>query len=126
MTVRAAQNLQKRGYKPKQVVGIVAENTENLTPIVFASFCLACPMNALKTTVQKIDVIRMFTITKPNVLFCDVKVYDLVKECLSELQNNAKIFTFNGTKGDSEAVECLFEETGIEDDFLYVIFKRIL
>lgn len=50
-------------------------------------------------------------------IFCDVKAYDLLIDCLKEMDISAKIFTFNGTKGDSEPVENLFEETGREADF---------
>lgn len=117
-TIRAAQNLQFQGYKPKQVIGIMADNSEYLSSIVFASFCSGCPINSLSTSVEKQDVIRMFGITEPSIVFCDVKVYELMKECLNELKNAAKIYTFNGTKGDSEAVEFLFKKTGIEDDFM--------
>lgn len=117
-TIRAAQNLQARGYKPKQVIGVMCENVAHLSPIVFASFCLGCPVNVLSASVQKPDVLHMLRMTKPSVMFCDVSVFELIKECLSELGNNAKIYTFNGTKDDSEAVETLFKETGIEEDFL--------
>lgn len=41
----------------------------------------------------------------------------MVVESLEEVGSNAKVFTFNGTKGDSEAMETLFEETGTENDF---------
>lgn len=118
-TIRASQHLQNRGYKAEQVIGIMSENVAHLSPIVFASFCLGCPVNVLSTSVQKPDVLHMLKMTKPSVMFCDVNVYDLIKECLIELGNGAKIFTFNGTKADgSEAVETLFKETGIEEDFL--------
>lgn len=60
----------------------------------------------------------MFAITEPSVIFCDVDVYDLVKECLEKLVNDAKIYTFNGTKGNSMGIECLFQETGREEDFM--------
>lgn len=118
MTIRAAQRLQKLGYKPKQIFGIMVENVANVSPIVFAAFSLGCPINTMHTSVEKANLIHMIRLIEHSVLFCDVKVYDLVNECLAELGSSAKIFTFNGTKGDSEAVETLFEETGFEDDFV--------
>lgn len=115
MTIRLSQNLQKLGYKPKQVFVMMAVNVAHLSPIVMASFCLGCPMNALGIIVDKPSVIRMYDMTKPSVMFCDVSVYDMISECFKELHNDAKIFTFNGTKGDSSiAVETLFEPTGTE------------
>lgn len=117
-TIRAAQHLQNCGYKPKQVFGLMVENMDDLAPIVFAAYSLGCPINALSTTVDKPDVLRMLGITQPSVFFCDVKVYDLIKECLTELRNDAQIYTFNGTKNDSIAVETLFAPTGAEDLFV--------
>lgn len=96
----------------------MADNSEYLSSIVFATFCLGCPINSLSTFVGKQDVMRMYGITKPSIVFCDVNVYDLIEECLNELNNKAKIYTFNGTKGDSEAVEHLLQATGTEDDFM--------
>lgn len=96
----------------------MAKNVALLPPIMFASLCLGCPINALHTNVEKSDVIHMFEMTEPSIIFCGIEVYDLVSECLADLHNKAKVFTFNGTKGDSEAVERLFEETGIEEDFV--------
>lgn len=118
-TIRIAQNLQKRGYTtPKQVFGIVANNVPHLAAVVFASFCLGCPVNATHAATEKANMLYTFQITQPSVLFCEVGVYDLVKECVDEIGLNMKIFTFNGVKGDSEPVENLLQTTQDEDDFL--------
>lgn len=117
-TIQAAQNLQAKGYKPKQVIGFMATNSAYLSPIVFASFCLGCPINALANLLEKEYIIKMLKTTEPCVMFCDVQFYDLVKECLIESGNNAKIFTFNGTQADSEPVESLFIPTGTEEHFM--------
>lgn len=116
-TIRAAQNLQRRGYEPKQVVGIISGNVAQLAPIVFASVCLGWPVNSMPTMWKKY-IITMLQKTEPKLIFCEVKVYDLVVECLDEVGYKAKVFTFNGKKGDSEPVENLFIETGIEEDFM--------
>lgn len=120
MAIRAAQNLQRRGFEPKQVFGIMSENVAHLAPIVLAAFCLGCPINPMFSSVEKTDIIRMFQISKPSVIFCEARLYDLAVDCMNQLGNSAKIFTFNGIRGDSEAVESLFTETGTEEDFLYV------
>lgn len=59
----------------------------------------------------------MFSITAPKVVFCDSDVYDLVRECLTELENDASVFTFRGTTDDSVSVEEILEETPEEKDF---------
>lgn len=118
-TIRIAQNLQKRGYTtPQQVFGIVANNVPHLAAVVFASSCLGCPINAMHAAAEKANMLYAFRITQPSVLFCEIGVYDLVKECFDEIGLNVKIFTFNGVKGDSEAVENLLQVTHDGDDFL--------
>lgn len=116
--VRATQNLQKRGYTTKQVFGFMACNSHHIAPIVFSSFCLGCPINTIDPSFGKIEIIAMLKITKPILMFCDVECYDVLKECLTELKNEAKIFTFGGTKDGTEPVEHLFEETHDEENFM--------
>lgn len=60
----------------------------------------------------------MLDATKPDLMFCDATMYALVKECLTELGNTAKIFTFGGQVDDSEPVENLLVKNGNEEDFL--------
>lgn len=117
-TIRAAQNLQKRGYESKHVVATIAGNVADLAPTVYASLCLGWPVVTMYTAMEKPSILRMFDLTEPKIIFCEVKVYDLVVECLNEVRINAKIFTFNGTIGESEAIESLFEKTGTEKDFV--------
>lgn len=126
-TIRAALNLRKRGYKPKEIFGFMALNSHDLVPIVLASFCLGCPFNPIYTNPlqfnttnpdDKAEIKRLMNNTKPKLMFCDINLYDFVKECLIELGNDAKIITFGGQKGDSESVENLFIETGEEATFV--------
>lgn len=117
-SVRAAQNLNARGYKTKQVFGFLAKNSHHLAPVVFASFYMGCPINTLDPSFGKVELIHMLKATKPTLMFCDAENFDLLKESLHELGNNAKIFTFGGKKGDSEQVENLFIENGNDNDFM--------
>lgn len=117
-TVRAAQNLQKRGYKSGQVFGLVARNSHDVAPIVFASVSIGCPVNTLDPSFGKTELNHMLNNTKPALIFCDVESYEVVKECLTDLGNDAKILTFGGSKGQSEPIEDLFSETHEEDNFL--------
>lgn len=117
-TVRAAQNLQKCGYNSQVVVGVLAKNSHHLAPIVFASMCLGCPVNTLDPTFKKAELLHMLKTIEPAVMFCDSDAYDLVKECLIELGNNATIFCFGHDKVGAEQVEHLFAETHNEHNFV--------
>lgn len=96
----------------------MANNTKYVAPVVFASLYLGCPLNTLDPSFGKNEVKHMLGTTLPSLMFCDVKLYDLVKECLHELGNEAKIFTFGGQKGHSVPVENLFVGNGDENEFV--------
>lgn len=117
-TVRAAQNLQSLGYKPKQVFVIMAKNSRHVAPIAIASIAIGCPVNAFDTSFGSAEIIHMLNITKPVLVLCDTECYDLMKKCLLELGNKAKIFTFEGIEGGSEPVDNLFRETFKEKEFM--------
>lgn len=118
-TIRIAQNLQRRGFNSKCTIATVAGNVPHLAPVVFGNICLGFSVVSMYTAMEKHCVLRMFKITQPRIIFCEVKVYDLMVECLAEVGiSNVKIFTFDGIKGDSEAVEDLLHATGEESDFV--------
>lgn len=75
-------------------------------------------MSTLEPTYGKAELLHMFDIIKPSLLFCDIDKLDLVKECLIELGNNAHVFTFGGSNDASENVENLFAETNEECSFV--------
>lgn len=117
-TIRAAQNLLALGYERKQVFGLVARNSHHVAPITFASIAIGCPVNALDPSFGRTELLHMFKITKPVLLFCDIDCYELINDCLIELDNRARIFTIGGSLGRSEPVENLFKETHKEDQFM--------
>lgn len=117
MSIRAAQNLQKRGYGSKHIFGVITEHVTNLSPIIIASLCLGAPISPMNTE-WKLDTTRILKLIRADVIFCEARGYEMVANCMVEAGCTAKVFTFNGTSGNSEAVENLFEETGIEDDFM--------
>lgn len=100
------------------MIATIAGNVADLAPIVYASLCLGWPVVTMYTSMEKSSILRMLRLTEPKIIFCELKVYDLVVECLSKFEINAKVYTFNGTKANSEPVKSLFEESGIEEDFV--------
>lgn len=97
------------------MVATIADNVADLAPIVYASMCLGWPVATM--FMDSSNILRMLRLTQPKIVFCEVKMYDLVLECLNETEVNAKIFTFNGTRGNAVEVNELFNETGTEDEF---------
>lgn len=117
-TVRAAQNLQSRGFEPRQVFCFMADHSDNLTPIILASACLACPILALHPSLSKDEIVRILKKAKPSAVFCDGKACDEMKAALKEMQLNAEMFTLDGHFDGFEPVESLFAETNMENDFV--------
>lgn len=117
-TIRAAQNLQKLGYKDGQVFSFVCKNTENLFPLIVASFCMGCPINILAPKFGRTEISHVIKKTRPVLMFCSIEAYDLVNGCMIDSDINAKVYTFGGKKGNSELVETLFMETGDEANFM--------
>lgn len=118
-TIRVAQNLQARGCQQNQVIGILAENHTNLAPIAFASIAIGCAICPLPfdPAFEKEELVEMLKITKPALMFCDVKYCEMLNECLIELGNKAKIFVFGDNQDRFEHVDDLFEKTHKENQF---------
>lgn len=123
-TIRTALNLQKRGYEAGQVFGIMAKNSHNVAPVIFAAYCLGCPYNSLATSFVKEEMKHMLNITKPSLIFCDVEAYEKMVESLAECEIEAKIITMNGKIDGCEQIEELFVETGLESMFRYNYYTK--
>lgn len=116
--IRAAKNLQSLGCNPKQVITLIARNSDHVTSIFFASIAIGCPIHTLDASFGRNELIHMLNITKSNIIFCDIDRYEILTECLNELKIKARIFTFGGIVGESEPIENLFKEIENEDRFL--------
>lgn len=125
-TIRIAQNLQKRGFQSRQVFNFMTANSEHLVPVFFASICLACPVVPLHPMLSKDEIVRIFTKTKPTVVFCDVNAFNETNEALKELEWEVKVFTFGGQIDGVEPIENLLVESGNENEFRYSFSKITL
>lgn len=117
-TIRAAQNIQKLGFVEDDVFAIIARNSENLAPIVFAAMSIGCPVNTLDPSFTVFEVEHMFKITQPKLIFCDSDKLPVVQESLAALNLDAIIYTFDEETEYSRPVEDLLTETGEEESFM--------
>lgn len=85
-------------------------NLHDNTALVFAALCLGCPITAKNVMTSREENHHFISIVKPKWVICDVECYDMLKECLNDLENDARIYTFGGRKGDSEDIEDLLVE----------------
>lgn len=117
-TIRAAQNLLKNGFKPRQNVCFMTGNNDFMLPIFLATICMACPIVPLSPVLTKDEIVRNLSKTKPCVVFCNSNLYEQMNEALNEANMNIPVFIFGECIGSSESVESLFVETGDEHSYV--------
>lgn len=118
-SIRAAQNLQKNGFRSHEKFCFMTINNENLLPIVLASIGLACPIVPLFPILSIDEIVRILSKVKPSVVFCDAILYDHMKEALNKLQFKMKVFLLDDVHLDGvETVMTLFNATGEENAFV--------
>lgn len=117
-TIRAAQNLEKRGYQSRQMFGFLAGDSAYLASIIMAFICSACPIAPVHPMLTKEELKRILAKIKPIVIFCDAESYGQLDEVLEGLKPNVKVFTFGETILGLESVDNLFIETSDENNFL--------
>jgi 4-coumarate--CoA ligase len=99
-TIRIADYLIRAGLKQGDVVGVMATNSENLAPVVFACLTLGLPLNFLAPVMTEIDVAYMFSKTKPKVIFSDSNLINTVVNSTEKIESKAAIITLQ------EKVKC--------------------
>ena len=92
-SIKIAKYLAKCGMKEGDVIGFVTANTENLAPIVFACFALGLPVNPLSPIMNEKDIVQMFSMTKPKLIFCDAENLKVVLNAVNEMKSEVKILT---------------------------------
>ena len=92
--VKIAKYLSNAGLKQNDVVGYVAEDSENVTPVSVACLLLGLPINLLAPVMNEDDIVYMFAKTKPKIIFCDAAVIEKVKSAVDKLEFKCEVFTF--------------------------------
>lgn len=92
-SIRVAQNLQRLGIKPDDVIGFICRNSGNIVPLIFGCALIGAPVNPLHVSYTKEKIMIMFNKTRPKLVFCDHDLFEKTKEALRETKNNAMIFT---------------------------------
>ncbi|CAD7089737.1 unnamed protein product [Hermetia illucens] len=108
--------MERWNLQNKDVVGLIARNTENLAPLVFGLLFCGVSVNTLDTSFSEDEIINIFKYTKPKLIFCDADVYMKVKNSLETLGNTAEIYIVAG-KLDKEltsSVEQILDQVNDE------------
>lgn len=114
LTIRAAKNLRNFGCRKGQVILISTKNTADVVPLIFAALCLGCPVTPVHPYNTRVEYLYHLNLTKPEIVFIDLDLHSMLKECFDELEIRAKYFTFGGETVGTHSINCLFEE--VDDD----------
>lgn len=118
-SIRAAQNLQKYGFRSHEKFCVMTIHNENLVPIILASIALVCPLVPLNGLLNTDEIVRILTKVKPSAVFCDAKLLDQMNDALVKLQFKMKVFLLDDVRTGAgvESIVNLFRATGEESSF---------
>lgn len=119
-TVKIAKYLIRCGIKTGDKTGFIVRNTENVTPTLFACFVLGLPINPLTVDMLETDIVRMYSVFKPKVIFCDAENLSVVQNAINEMKSDAQIITIENQVSGYECLNEILKEMKNEctDDFM--------
>lgn len=124
MSIRVAQNLQRLGIKPDDVIGFICRSSGNILPLIFGCALIGAPINPLHVSYTKEKIMTMFSKTRPKLVFCDHDLFNTTKDALREIKNNAMIFTLLKKIQVVPFVNELLVPTGTEYHFKPLKFDK--
>lgn len=104
-TVKMASYLDANGYKQGQVIGFITKNSENLAPVVFASFALGLPVHVLAPIMNEKEIVSNYSKTKPKIIFCDADVVTTVQAAVNKMCHSPGIYTLINKVGGYKFVD---------------------
>lgn len=115
--IKIATHLQATGLKQGDIVGIIANNTENVAPLVIACFTLGLPINSLDPILTDTDIIRMYSATKPKIIFCESSVVEKMERCIEEAKLNVSdLYTLVDKVKDYKFLDEILSAPSDEDE----------
>lgn len=124
LSINVARNLIKLGIKPDDVVGVICRNSKYVPVVLYGCIIVGAPINPLDVSFGKDDIKHMFKLTKPKIVFCDHDMYQVTKEVLNEMHNDAKVFTLLGEVPDVAFVEEIAKYSGDDSTFIPPKFSK--
>ena len=92
-SIKIIKYLESIGLAENDVAGVLALGSENLFPTVIACLTYGLPINAVSHLMKTDDLVSMWSMTKPKVIFCDTAFLDMVKEAVDVMKIDCKIIT---------------------------------
>ncbi|KAH8253388.1 hypothetical protein KR032_005255 [Drosophila birchii] len=113
--IRIAQFFKGRGLTHKDVIGIAAGHSKFLYPLGVACIMNGTPFHSPHPVLDEDTLKHVFSITKPNLIFCDGNIYDKVHRATIEWQ--PEIYTLTDHIEGKPSIETLLEPTTTEKSY---------
>ncbi|KAH8284767.1 hypothetical protein KR054_000854 [Drosophila jambulina] len=113
--IRIAQFLKRRGLTHKDVIGIAAGHSKFLYPLGVASLMNGTPFHSPHAVLDEATLKHVFSITKPNLIFCDGNIYEKVHAATIEWQ--PEIYTLTHHVEGVSNIETLLKPTTTETSY---------
>jgi acyl-CoA synthetase (AMP-forming)/AMP-acid ligase II len=109
---------EKINLKECEIVGFMVDNSENVTSCVLACLSMGFPLNPLATVMAESDIIFMYSMSKPRVIFCDGNLADKIKKAIKKIEIECLVITVDEKLEGVEFVgEILEKFDGDVNDF---------
>lgn len=86
-SLKLANHLAQCCYKQGDIVGLISHNNDNVAPIIFACLALSLSINPLATTMNVDDMIHIYSMTRPQIIFVDSTVFEHCKGSSPSIEN---------------------------------------
>lgn len=91
-SIKIANFLKIKNFKQGDVVGLLAKNSENVAPILFACLTLGLPFNPYASALSENDLKPLIEKTKPKAFFCDLNELEKVRNVVKKIGIESEIF----------------------------------
>ncbi|KAH8238005.1 hypothetical protein KR032_010557 [Drosophila birchii] len=113
--IRIAQFFKGRGLTHKDVIGIAGGHSKFLHPLAVACIMNGTPFHSPHPGLDEDTLKYVFSVTKPNLIFCDGNIYDRVHRATIEWQ--PEIYTLTDHIEGKPSIETLLEPTTTEKSY---------
>ncbi|XP_034663425.1 luciferin 4-monooxygenase-like [Drosophila subobscura] len=114
--MRVASYMRRLGLKQTDIVGLIARNTTHLVAVAYACFFNGMPFHSLNISYEQETIEKLFSITRPRLIFCDGDEYERVVAATETLKLDATIITMRNHPLSSLRIQDILT-TPIEDNF---------
>lgn len=91
MMTKIARSLVRLGCSFGDVAGIVGANTTFAAPALFGCFLVGLTISPLDTSFNVDQIVQIYRVTKPKLVFCDRDLADKVISALELLESDARL-----------------------------------